>query len=75
MKKKKNFVKIWLGIALELIGVGGFFTCIILAAVFCWQHPDMTDVRRIIEYPYPYVGSLISYALCLIGHHMSKKIW
>ena len=75
MKKRDNFVKIWLGIAIELIGVGGFFACIIIAAVYCWRHPDMTDMRRLMEFPHPYIGSLISYVMCLVGHRMSKGIW
>ena len=70
----KNIVSL-IGIILTLGGFIGLIACGIAAMVFYFQNPDMTDLRRLIEYPGPSIWAVVCLICEAIGRGMigSKK--
>ena len=68
----KNFKGIF-GCALILCGFLGMFACIIASCVFSWQNPDMTTMRRFLEYPQPSVWCIVDYIGIQVGLWMVNK--
>lgn len=66
MKKFKSFIRI----ALVIGGMIGIIACIVAAWVFMFHNPDMTDMRRLIEYPAPTIWSIVCLVAVLVGKHM-----
>ena len=65
----KNITSL-IGIILMLGGFIGLIACGIAAMVFYFQNPDMTDLRRLIEYPGPSIGAIV----CLICEAVGRGI-
>lgn len=71
----KENIKSLIGIILMLGGFVGLIACAVAALVFYLQNPDMTDLRRLIEYPGPSIGAIVCLICEAIGRGMfsSKK--
>lgn len=66
MKKVKEII----GFSLVLCGFLGILLCVVAACVFAWQNPDMTEMRRFLEYPWPTVWCIVDYIGIQIGKWM-----
>lgn len=68
-------IKALIGIILILGGFVGLIACAIAATVFYFKNPDMTDLRRFLEYPAPSIGAVVCLICEAIGRGMigSKK--
>jgi hypothetical protein len=69
MKKIKDII----GCGLILCGFIGIIICAIAGCVFAWSNPDMTEMRRFLEYPWPTVWIIVDYIGIHIGLHLIKK--
>lgn len=69
----KNF-KAWIGLILFFGGFIGIIVCAIAACVFAWENPDMTEMRRFMEYPWPTVWCVVDAVAMEIGYHITKNI-
>ena len=68
----KNF-KGTIGLGLILGGFLGMVVCVIAAHVFTWQHTDMTEMRRFLEYPWLTVWCIVDYIGIQVGIWMVRK--
>jgi hypothetical protein len=66
-------VKGVIGCVLILCGFLGMLACIIASCVFSWQNPDMTAMRRFLEYPQPSVWCIVDYIGIQVGIWMVRK--
>lgn len=66
-------LKTVIGFVLILCGFLGILACIIASWVFIWQNPDMTTMRRFLEYPQPSVWCIVDYIGIQIGLWMVKS--
>ena len=57
---------------LILISLIGMLACVISATVFYFQNPDMTELRRFIEFPWPTIGVVICLVVYVIGEYVIK---
>ena len=55
-------IKALIGIILTIGGFVGIIICAIATTVFYFQNPDMTGLRRFLEYPTPSIWAVV----CLI---------
>lgn len=69
MKKIKDVV----ACTLILCGSVGIIVCAIAGYGFMWHNPDMTEMRRFLEYPWPTVFIIVNYIGIQIGLHLIKK--
>lgn len=69
MKKIKDII----GCALILCGFLGIIVCVIAGCVFAWSNPDMTEMRRFLDYPWPTVGCIVGYVIVKIGCRLVKN--
>lgn len=53
-------------------GIIGMIICAVMAAVFHFQNPDMTDLRMFMEYPGPTIWAIVCYVCSQIGINMGK---
>ena len=67
MKNKKI-----IGFILMICGLIGLLACAIAAGIFYLQNPDMTALRRLIEYPAPTIWAIIYYIVAQVGLHLGK---
>lgn len=44
----------------------GLLVALIWETIFIFQHPDMTDMRLMIEYPYPIILAVISSIIVIV---------
>lgn len=58
--------------ALILISLIGMLACFISATVFHFQNPDMTALRRLIEFPWPTIGAVVCLVVYEIGEYVIK---
>lgn len=58
--------------ALTLISLIGMLACVISATVFYFQNPDMTGLRRFIEFPWPTIGAVVCFVVYVIGEYVIK---
>ena len=58
--------------ALTLIYLLGMLACVISATVFYFQNPDMTELRRFIEFPWPTIGAVVCLVVYIIGEYVIK---
>lgn len=65
-----NKAKAILGIIMVCGGIIAAIWCVIAALIFAFKNPDMTELRRLLEYPVPSVIGLISLAIMKIGVNM-----
>lgn len=68
-------IKALIGIILTLGGFVGLIACAIAVIVFYFQNPDMTGLRRFLEYPEPSIWAVVCIICEGIGRNMidSKK--
>lgn len=63
----KNNIKAIIGIILVIITFVALIASAILAIVFRFMHPDMTELRMFIENPYPTIIAIVSAAGLMVG--------
>lgn len=68
----KNLKTIF-GIILVIGGFIGILVCIIASYVFMFRNPDMTTMRRFLEYPWPTVWAVVDFVAAEIGVHILKN--
>lgn len=56
--------------ALTLVSLIGMLACVISATVFYFQNPDMTELRRFIEFPWPTIGAVVCLVVYGIGEYV-----
>ena len=66
-------LKAWVGIVLYLVGFIGVIACAIAATVFAWRNPDMTGMRRFLEYPEPTVWCIVDAIAMEVGRRLVKN--
>ena len=64
-----NF-KQFIGAVLIIGAFIGMIICAIAATIFYFQNPDMTDLRRLIEYPAPSIWTVVCLICAAIGRRM-----
>lgn len=69
---KKSKIKMIIRVALMIISTIGMVACAVCATVFYFQNPDMTELRRFIEFPQPTIGVAICLAVFGIGKYVIK---
>lgn len=58
--------------ALVLVSLIGMLVCAVSAVVFYFQNPDMTELRRLIEFPWPTIGAVVCLVVYVIGEYVIK---
>lgn len=66
-------VKDIIGVLLTLGGLIGLVVCAVCACAFYFQNPDMTGLRRLIEYPAPTIGAVVCWVITMIGTHLINR--
>ena len=69
---KKSKTKTIIGLVLMIISTIGMIACAVSAMVFYFQNPDMTELRRFIEFPWPTIGAAICLTVFGIGTYAIK---
>lgn len=69
---KKSKIKTIIRLALMIISLIGMLACAVSATVFYVQNPDMTELRRLIEFPWPTIGAVVCLAVYGIGKYVIK---
>lgn len=59
--------KEFIGVILTIGSLIGIVVCAIVSTIFYFQNPDMTDLRRLFEYPEPAIGAVICFITFTIG--------
>jgi hypothetical protein len=65
-------IKDVIAVVLVLGGIIGVIVCAITALVFYFQNPDMTALRRSMEFPWPTIGALISFIATEVGVQLAN---
>ena len=60
---KKIKIKTIIRLALMIVSLIGMIACSVSATVFYIRNPDMTELRRLIEFPWPTIGIVASLAV------------
>lgn len=63
-------VKTIIRVALMVIALIGMLVCVISSTIFYFRNPDMTELRRFIEFPWPTIGIVVCLALYGIGKYV-----
>lgn len=63
-------VKTIIRVALIVIALIGMLVCVISSTIFYFRNPDMTELRRFIEFPWPTIGIVVCLALYGIGKYV-----
>lgn len=71
-KKKPNLTAI-IGCILIVVAIIAIIGCAIAAAIFYFQNPDMTELRRFIEYPAPSIIALIAIVVAYVGKYLISR--
>lgn len=66
----KERIKVIIACILVFGGIAGCIGAAIAAIVFAIKNPDMTNMRRLVEYPDPYIAC----AICLIAAQVGVQI-
>lgn len=61
-----------LGLIMILIGLGLMICAGVAAAIFNFQHIDMTQLRQFIENPAPTIVTIIGYIMATVGISIVK---
>ena len=64
---KNNNIKALIGVALIILAFAAIIISAIWALVFHFMNPDMTELRLLIENPYPTIITIISMLVILVG--------
>lgn len=72
----KMTVKEFIGVALTIIGFIGVTLCIAGSLVFAITNPDMTEMRRLMEYPETIIAGIISLLIIKFGIYLvNSDLW
>lgn len=69
---KKSKTKTIIGLVLMIVSTIGMVACAVCATVFYFQNPDMTELRRFIEFPWPTIGAAVCLTVFGIGKYAIK---
>lgn len=69
---RKSKTKTIIRLALIIVSLMGMLACSVSATVFYIQNPDMTELRRLIEFPWPTIGVVVCFVVYGIGKYMIK---
>lgn len=70
----KDKVKIIVGLVIIITSVIALIACAIAGLVFYIKNPDMTSMRRLIEYPLPSVIAVVAFLCNQIGIEIIKSV-
>lgn len=73
MKNKKHTVHFIIGCILIVLAIIAIIGCAISAVIFYFQNPDMTELRRFIEYPAPSIIALIAIVVAYVGKYLISR--
>lgn len=65
--------KVILGLIMVFGGFIAAVGCVIASIILSFQNPDMTELRRFLEYPGPTIIGLISIAIIYVGKEIIVK--
>lgn len=68
----KKFIDL-IGILLVIGSFIGMIVCAVFEMIFYFQHPDMTNLRLLIENPGPTIGVVICLICYMFGQYMLKR--
>lgn len=71
-RKKPNLTTI-IGCILVVLAIIAMIGCLIAAVIFYYQNPDMTALRRFIEYPAPSIIALIAIVALYVGKYLISR--
>lgn len=71
-KKKPNLTAI-IGCSLIVLAIISIIGCAVASAIFYFQNPDMTELRRFIEYPAPYIIALVAVVVVYVGKYLISR--
>lgn len=57
---------------LTTVSLIDMLACVVGATVFYFQNPDMTELRRLIEFPWPTIGFMACLVVYVIGEYVIK---
>jgi len=69
---KMKDIKVIIGLVLAVSGGVAMIVCGIINLGIYVENPDMTGMRRLMEFPWPSVGAVISFIAVKIGLGMIK---
>ncbi len=69
---KKNKTRTTIRLVLMSISPIGMLACAVSATIFYIQNPDMTELRRPVEFPWPTIGFVVCLAVYGVGKYMIK---
>lgn len=68
----KSKTKTIIRLALMIVSLMGMLACSVSAMVFYIRNPDMTELRRLIEFPWPTIGVVVCLVVYGIGKYVIK---
>lgn len=68
----KSKTKTIIRLALMIVSLMGMLVCSVSATVFYIRNPDMTELRRLIEFPWPTIGVVVFLVVYGIGKYVIK---
>ena len=71
-KKKPNLTAI-IGCILIILAIIAGIGCVVASVILYFQHPDMTELRRFIEYPAPSIIALIAIVVAYVGKYLISR--
>ena len=69
---RKSKTKTIIRLALMIASLMGMLVCSVSATVFYIRNPDMTELRRLIEFPWPTIGVVVCLVVYGIGKYVIK---
>lgn len=69
---RKSKIKKTIRFVLTIVSLIGMLACVVGATVFYLQNPDMTELRRLIEFPWPTIGFMACLVVYVIGEYVIK---
>ena len=69
---KRSKIKTAIRLVLMIVSLIGMLACSVSATVFYIQNSDMTELRRLIEFPQSAIGVVICLAVFGIGKYVIK---
>lgn len=69
---RKSKIKKTIRFVLIIVSLMGMFACAVSTTVFYFQNPDMTELRRLIEFPWPTIGLVVCLVVYGIGKYVIK---
>lgn len=71
-RKKPNLTAI-IGCILIVLAIIAIIGSAVAAVIFYFQNPDMTELRRFIEYPAPSIIALIAIVVAYVGKYLISR--